>query len=221
MLKILFDFFTYYYLYRTNNIHTMSYQLNTIYHCFNQGNNRQKIFFKKENYLFFMKKMRTHLLPVADILAYCLMPNHFHWLFQLKEEGFQETRIKNPTIHRSVNIYQQQISQSIAILLRSYTRAINKQEDRTGSLFRHKTKLKDGKQDLSEFITIEGKHKELFFQDSLMYARRCFKYIHENPVASKLTLKTTDWEFSSAMDYAGLRDESICNKELAKELILF
>lgn len=196
----------------------MSYQLNTVYHCFNQGNNRQKIFFKRENFLFSLKKMRTHLLPVADILAYCLMPNHFHWLIRLKKEGVELTSIKNPNINRSKNIYQQQISQSIAILLRSYTRAINKQEDSSGSLFREKTKLKNGEKGFSEFITVEGKYRKFFFNDGLEYARACFKYIHENPVDADLVLKSTDWEFSSAKDYAGIRNGTMCNKILTDKL---
>ncbi len=49
-----------------------------LYHIYNQGNNRQKIFFRQENYLFFLKKIKIHILPHADILAWCLMPNHFH-----------------------------------------------------------------------------------------------------------------------------------------------
>jgi len=53
---------------------------NNLYHIYNQGNNRQQIFFEKENYYFFLRKMSTHLLPYADIIAWCLMPNHFHWM---------------------------------------------------------------------------------------------------------------------------------------------
>ncbi|MDD4236020.1 MAG: hypothetical protein PHF99_08405, partial [Bacteroidales bacterium] len=49
-----------------------------IYHIYNQGNNRRRIFLIRENYLFFLKKIETYILPYADILAYCLMPNHFH-----------------------------------------------------------------------------------------------------------------------------------------------
>jgi putative transposase len=63
----------------------MDFKPNAIYHIYNQGNNRQQIFFSEENYLFFIKKMRTYLLPYGDLLCYCLMPNHFHWLFYVRE----------------------------------------------------------------------------------------------------------------------------------------
>ena len=56
----------------------MIFEPNHIYHIYNQGNNRQRIFFNRENYLFFLKKIREHILPFAEILAWCLMPNHFH-----------------------------------------------------------------------------------------------------------------------------------------------
>ena len=62
-----------------------------LYHVFNQGNNHQKIFFKSENYLFFLDKVRKHILPYADILAWCLPdsyrePNHFHLMILVNEE---------------------------------------------------------------------------------------------------------------------------------------
>ena len=72
---------------------TMKFEAEQIYHLYNRGNNSQKIFFDHENYIFFLQKIRTHLTPVADILAYCLMPNHFHLHFYVpgKPEGLQKT----------------------------------------------------------------------------------------------------------------------------------
>ena len=64
---------------------------NHIYHIYNQGNNRQKIFFNRENYLYFLKKVKQHILPYADILAWCLMPNHFHLLVAVREVQPGET----------------------------------------------------------------------------------------------------------------------------------
>lgn len=63
----------------------MHFEPNTIYHIYNQGNNRQRIFFKHENYLFFLKKAREYVSPYADFLCYCLMPNHFDWLVYVRE----------------------------------------------------------------------------------------------------------------------------------------
>ena len=62
----------------STNFGHMEFEVGHLYHIYNQGNNRRKVFFVRDNYLFFLNKMKHHLLPYADILAWCLMPNHFH-----------------------------------------------------------------------------------------------------------------------------------------------
>jgi putative transposase len=57
-----------------------------LYHIYNQGNNRRRIFFTRSNYVFFKEKLRTHITPYADIIAWCLLPNHFHLMVYVKEE---------------------------------------------------------------------------------------------------------------------------------------
>jgi putative transposase len=54
-----------------------------IYHVFNRGNNSQTVFYNRENYLFFLDKIRKSILPHADVLAWCLMPNHFHLMISV------------------------------------------------------------------------------------------------------------------------------------------
>ena len=112
----------------------MFFEEGYIYHIYNQGNNRQKIFFRQENYFYFLQKIRKFILPYADILAWCLMPNHFH-LMVLVNKTVLNIILKDTeeSISRSFN-------DSIGIMLRSYTNAINKQQKRTGKLFREKTK---------------------------------------------------------------------------------
>ncbi|MEM9846547.1 MAG: hypothetical protein AAF847_01565 [Bacteroidota bacterium] len=59
----------------------MKFYDNQLFHIYNRGNNRRQIFFSEENYLFFLWKMRAYLLPFGDLIAWSLMPNHFHWQF--------------------------------------------------------------------------------------------------------------------------------------------
>ena len=56
------------------------------YHIYNRGNNSQKLFYKKENYLFFLKRMKEYLTPFGSVVAWCLMPNHFHWIIYVNSE---------------------------------------------------------------------------------------------------------------------------------------
>jgi putative transposase len=106
------------------------------YHIYNRGNNWQKIFFEQENYLFFLRRVRQYLLGEATeqslsqtsevsktsevliqpttIVAYCLMPNHFHLL---------------------VCPHDDDLSHRMQLFSISYTKAINKRYERTGALF--------------------------------------------------------------------------------------
>jgi len=189
----------------------MVYEPNTIYHIFNQGNNQQTIFPLDKNYLFFLQKMRKHILPYADFLCYCLMPNHFHWLIYANALGCQPIKVVSQNAPKI-----QHIANAIRILLSSYTRAINIQEHKSGSLFRQNTKAKKGI--IEGFITAKD---TVFYEHPNAYAINCFHYIHNNPVKANLVDQAADWIYSSAKDYDGIRNGTLCNQELAKELLNF
>ena len=56
------------------------------YHIFNHSNGDENLFREKENYYFFMKKFIEYIHPISNLFSFCLMPNHFHFLLQIKEE---------------------------------------------------------------------------------------------------------------------------------------
>lgn len=51
------------------------------------------------------------------------------------------------------------------------------------------------------------------------YATTCFLYIHQNPVVAGLASKLEEWEFSSFRDYAGYRNGTLIQKDLAFSFI--
>ena len=59
------------------------------YHVLNRGNGRSEVFHKAEDYAAFLKLLREANDRVAmRLLAYCLMPNHFHLVLkQAKPTG--------------------------------------------------------------------------------------------------------------------------------------
>jgi len=48
-----------------------------------------------------------------------------------------------------------------------------------------------------------------------------FHYIHQNPLKANLVAKTEDWKYASFQDYSGFRNGSLCDKELACQIIGF
>ena len=223
----------------------MQFQEDYIYHIFNQGNNRQKIFFRRDNYLYFLGKIKEYILPYADVLAWCLMPNHFHLMvhvravevavgkgfastgerggFALDREGFASSEtLSHPAPGETLPKKTRTLNHSVGIMLRSYTNAINKQEKRSGSLFRKQTKAEcvNCPEGLSPSF-INTKTGTLLAVPHMEYQQVCFDYIHNNPVKAGLVNSQTDWEFSSAKDYAGLRNGSIIRKEITNKFIYF
>jgi putative transposase len=174
------------------NIVTMHFEPGNLYHIYNRGNNKQQIFFNRSNYLYFLEKVQKHIYPCCDILAWCLMPNHFHFLIHANDDTakmIKETPLK-------IN----KLTEGIRLVLSSYAQGINKQENRVGNLFQQKTKYKN--------VTAGNEN----------YGYNTFNYIHYNPCNAGLAKNLVDWEFCSFLDYAGLRNGKLCNIELAKRL---
>lgn len=140
------------------------------------------------------------------------MPNHFH-LMVLVNNLILDEQVEG--FAQSENLAKRTLNQSIGIMLRSYTNAINKQQNRTGSLFRKLTKaecLNCLNGIVPPFYNKEFATQIPINNQNFQYAQVCFSYIHQNPVKAGLVKTETAWEFSSAMDYAGLRNGSLINK---------
>jgi putative transposase len=196
----------------------MDFANGQIYHVFNRGNNSQKVFFKRENYLFFLDKIKKHILPHADILAWCLMPNHFHLMIEVNH---LEAVISEQVTQSHLLTKTRTLNDSVSIILRSYTRAIQKQEYITGSLFQNRTKALclTEPQGISPayFNTHFGMMGNLDLPET-NYLNVCFSYIHMNPVNDRLVRNPEDWEFSSYCDYYSGRKGKLINRDIAKEL---
>lgn len=193
----------------------MDFKTGHFYHIYNRGNNSQKVFFNRENYLFFLRKMKKHINSFASIISWCLMPNHFHILVYVIHD---EIEIENNDLifKDSKTIKIQTLNQSLGMLLSSYTRAIQKQEKITGSLFQKRTKTKL----IFDEIKIEPAYWNTAFgtliniPEGKSYLHTCVEYIHQNPVYSGIVKNPEDWEYSSFRDYVGLRDGKLLDYKL-------
>lgn len=196
----------------------MQFETGHLYHIYNQGNNRQKIFFERENYLFFLGKIKSHVLPFADIMAWCLMPNHFHLMVHVNQIEVELT--PGPTQSRTWSKELTSFNKSIGIMLASYTRAINKQQDWSGSIFRSETKavcLTEVNGISPSWITNMGITEFTNNDPDIQYPNVCFNYILYNPVKDGLVKGPEDWEFSSYSDFIGIRNGKLINENRIQE----
>lgn len=102
------------------------FQNNYYYHVYNRGNRKQAIFTNYRDYERFLTKVIEYKKKHhVRILAYCLMPNHFHFLIQ----------------QLSTNA----LSRFMSDICNSHTRYFNIKYELVGSLFqgRFKAKLVD------------------------------------------------------------------------------
>jgi REP element-mobilizing transposase RayT len=90
------------------------------YHVYNRGVNCELVFFDRENYLYFTRLLKQHVASQGvDLVAYCLMPSHYHLVARIDTEDFSG------------------LMQSFGL---AYTKAIDKRLGRVGSLFQGRFK---------------------------------------------------------------------------------
>ena len=170
-------------------------QTEKLYHIYNHANGAENLFRETENYRYFLKQWQKHIQPIADTLAYCLMPNHFHFLIMIREEAIlKEIRqaaeaSKTKTLGGfetlqgldELGALKKQISLPFSHLFNGYTQAYNKKYNRKGSLF-----------------SPNFKKKEI---SSNEYISRVIAYIHLNPVHHEFTEHLGQWPFCSYSAY--------------------
>lgn len=161
----------------------LSLLFDTYYHIYNRGNNRENIFLEERNYYHFINLSIKHIEPVAEILAYCLLRNHFHWLVRIKSEKeileYQAAEIvalnkKSVTPKPLKSNYP---SQQFSNFFNAYAKAINNAYNRTGSLFQH------------PFGRVPVTTDRQFWN--------VIAYIHQNPQKHKFVKDFRDWKWSS------------------------
>ena len=131
-----------------NNRDYKQFVADNYYHVFNRGNGKQNIFLDSEDYEFFLLRLKENLFPKTtiplmtvirgenktnshttyvrkllppnsfDLICYCLMPNHYHFL--IKQNG------------------DTSIAKLIAKVCTGYSKYFNKKYEHSGHLFQDK-----------------------------------------------------------------------------------
>ena len=93
-----------------------AYQAGGCYHFYNRGAHRRSIFNEEETYLFVLWRVKQYSESLGlTLLAYCLLPNHYHFL--VRQEGEQ-----------AAGLLPQRV-------FNSYSKAYNKRYQHSGTLF--------------------------------------------------------------------------------------
>jgi putative transposase len=171
------------------------------YHFYNRGNNRQGVFFGRDNYLYFLKAIKKYLCGYVDVLVYSLMPTHYHLLGRVKSPQTSQTSefSKNSEVSAEVSAAQASaaVSRAMMRLGVSYTKAINKRFGRVGALFQGQFCAKP--------VTRYAHLLSL-----------CV-YIHANPVKDGLVASPEDWEYSNYLEWMDLRPGTLVDREFIQD----
>ena len=156
---------------------------NKFYHVYNRGNNKELIFFTDRNNKHFLKLFDKYLDYYAVLYSYCLMPNHFHLFIRIKDlSEFEDDELK------------QRISHQFKLMFMSYSKGINKERGRTGSLFQKNFKRK--------------------LVDNEDYFTSLIAYIHLNPIKAGLVSKCDEWKYSSYNFLLSLNETRLARHEV-------
>jgi putative transposase len=155
------------------------FQQDQYYHIYNRGASHGRIFFTDDNYMYCLRLVKKHRIRYEmSVIAYCLMPNHYHFL--LRQDG------------------NQPVSRFMQTLFNSYVQALNKQRNRSGTLF-------------------EGRFKHVHVDrtDYLVYLCR---YIHLNPVRADLVSRPELWPYSNYLDVIERRSGVLKDEAFYREM---
>jgi len=147
---------------------------NMPHHVVQRGHNRNVVFVDDGDYSYYLDTLENWSRQLqVKVYAWCLMTNHVHLLLDPGDD------IK-----------------SIGLLMKRLagrqTRFVNKQENRTGSLW-------------------DGRYK-MSIVDSDEYFLQCCRYIELNPVKAKMVIQPRDYRWSSYRENAGLSSSVIVDR---------
>lgn len=126
------------------------------YHVYNRGNRKQQIFLNARDYERYLDKVIEYKKKYPlEILAYCLMPNHIHFLVK--------------------QISSNVISRFMSDLCNSHSRYFNVKYDTVGSLYQGRFKAK--KVDKDEYLTHLSRYIHLNPADLFYLTKDTFEQV--------------------------------------------
>lgn len=153
---------------------------NQYHHCINHAVGQDLLFREADNYRYFLDKYEKYIEPITTTYAYCLMPNHFHFLLRInnKQEIIQYYQQINPDKPIDENFdFHTFISRQFSNFFNAYSKAYNKKYDRRGTLFERPFK------------------RPLIDNESYFF--NTLRYIHYNPILHGFVDELEEWNSTS------------------------
>ena len=154
--------------------------IDTFYHVYNRGCNKQKLFFEVRDYNRFYANIERYLPthPNIEIFAHCILPNHFHFLLKESSPGLVSDEERSYQISSFLNRIQQ-----------AYAMYFNA---------KYGPQVKPG----LKAPVFEGRFKAKAV-DSEDYLGQLQVYIEHNAVKHELVDRAEDWPWTSYQSSPG------------------
>jgi REP element-mobilizing transposase RayT len=148
----------------------------SFYHVYSHAVDPEKLFRTDDNCRYFLKKYTQYISPVCQTFAYCLMPNHFHFLIRVRSEKElrKSQKAQKPDMDWNARDF---VMQQFSNFLNAYAKAYNKKYNRRGALF------------------VDYLRRKTISSDR--YLLNVIHYIHFNPVHHGYCNDLNDWTFTS------------------------
>ncbi len=172
------------------------------YHVYNKAVGNESLFYEDKNYSYFLSKVDQYVCCIADIYAFCLMPNHYHlavftksdsavrkWWTEQENERKKDAEKAGEDYKNREFDYQKVVAHQFGTVQNSYTKSLNKVYERKGGLF---------SQSVNRKLISENK-----------YLQQAINYIHRNPVHHGFCDDPGEWTYSSYNSFFSSKPTSV------------
>ncbi len=167
-----------------NSKYQAKYSHGNFYHVFNRASGKQLLFKEVQNYYYFLNRFHYHLSDYVTLHVWCLIPNHFHFLIQIKEEEDMRPIHKNADLHKI-------ITNKFKNFFLSYSMSFKLMFEQSSNVFSQKYK-----------------HVRLYKEDDL---RQVLMYLHRNPKHHNIgDWQNFRWSSYKEILHANSKNENAC-----------
>jgi len=188
------------------------------YHIYNHANGDENLFREQKNYEYFLEKYKQHISPIAETIAWCLMPNHFHLLVKIKTEeeivaAFSSTN--PPSTFPPLTFPKFQTLEKLGLEKFKRLEKFKKLDTlETKSNFLSKQFANFFSSYTQSFNKVYGRRGSLFLKNFKRkeivdenYLLNLILYIHLNPIKHGFTNKVLDWKWHSYASFPFVYEE--------------